>query len=130
MNMEWLRTLADPWRQLTPDQQIHRLLLIIAVLAVIVIILAIVAGDRRATIVGYHERVNALEARIAVLDQKVLAQQQRTDRLVESVGDARHLLESEVLRNNEQDRVLESGRMLPRTKRPAPLERPPAARPQ
>lgn len=128
--MEWLRTLADPWRLLTPDQRIHRLLLIIAVLAVIVIILAIVATDRRATIVGYHERVNALEARIAVIDQKVLAQQQRTDRVVESLGDTRHLLESEVLRNNEQDRVLESGRMLPRTKRPAPLERPPAPRPQ
>ena len=122
-----LLELTAPWRQLTPEQQIHRLVLIIAVLSVVVIILAIVALDRRSTITSYHDRVNALESRIAVLDQKVLAQQQRTDRLVESVGDARHLLESEVLRNNEQDRVLESGRMLPRTKRPAPLERPPAA---
>ena len=129
--MEWLRTLTDPWRHLTPDQKIHRLVLIIAVLAVVVIILAIVAGDRRATIVGYHDRVNALESRIAVIDQKVLAQQQRTDRVIESLSDTRHLLESEVLRNNEQDRVLESGRMLNRNKRPTPpLQNPPTTRTQ
>lgn len=128
--MKSIHELTTLWHGLSDQQKIQRLWLTIAIMAVTLLILAMLATIRKTDVETYRERVNALEARIAVIDQKILNQQQRTDRVIESLTDTRHLLESEVLRNNEQDRVLETGRMVPRVKRPTPPERPPALRPQ
>jgi hypothetical protein len=108
--IKYIHKLTDSWHELGSQKQIYYLLLVITIQYVSIIALGIKYFHNTSQIDIYRERVNAIESRIDTLDQRLLEHHQRTNRVVESLNNTRSILKSESIRNDQQDRAIESTR--------------------
>lgn len=119
-----MKFLFTHWNKLTDTEKVEVLFLVIAMLFSTFIIISVIAWSRGVDVEYYKERVALIENKLIVIDKRMLNNEQRTDRLIEYSVDTRHGLESEILRNNEQDKYFESTKsMQVKPKRLQPIDK-------